>query len=56
MITQIDIKNVATYDNQGVRFDDLKKSILFMVQMVVERQRFQTLFTTHQTQNSIAVL
>ena len=25
MITQIDIKNVATYDNQGVRFDDLKK-------------------------------
>ena len=25
MIKQIDIKNVATYDNQGVRFDDLKK-------------------------------
>ena len=25
MIKQIDIKNVATYDNQGVQFDDLKK-------------------------------
>lgn len=25
MIEQIEVKNVATYDNQGVRFDDLKK-------------------------------
>ncbi len=25
MIKQIDIKNVASYDNQGVQFDDLKK-------------------------------
>lgn len=25
MIKKIDIKNVATYDNQGVQFDDLKK-------------------------------
>ncbi len=25
MITHIDIKNVATYDNKGVQFDDLKK-------------------------------
>lgn len=25
MIKQIDIKNVATFDNQGVQFDDLKK-------------------------------
>jgi len=25
MIKQIDIKNVATYDNQGVQFDNLKK-------------------------------
>lgn len=56
MIKQIDIKNVATYDNQGVRFDDLKKSILFMVQMVAEKQRFQILFTIVQTQNSIVVL
>ena len=25
MIKSIDIKNVATYDNRGVQFDDLKK-------------------------------
>jgi hypothetical protein len=41
VITEIEVKNVATYSESSVKLGNLKKSTFFMVQMVVERQHFQ---------------